>query len=97
MRDIVGITSKFREYMAPPRSSPKGNGRSSERKSSKYFEYFSNKRFFFSIGQGQLTSQCPWLEPAEFQTNLRLYEVLVTCKNEEDLIKNEGARVLTNL
>ena len=39
----------------------------------------------------------PWLDPAEFQTHSRLYSVLVTCKYEEDPIKNEGARVLTRL
>ena len=37
----------------------------------------------------------PWLDPAKFQTHYIV--VLVSCKNEEDPIKNEGAKVLTSL
>ena len=33
-------------------------------------------------------------DPAEFRTHLSLF---VACKNEEDPIKNEGARVVTTL
>ena len=34
---------------------------------------------------------------AEFWTHPRFLSVLVACKNEEDAIKNEGARVVTTL
>ena len=37
------------------------------------------------------------LDQAEFQTHSRLLVIIVTCKNEEDSIKNEGARVITTL
>ena len=43
----------------------------------------------FSDAQGQLTPK----SAAEFVRNIMV--VLVTCKYEEDPIKNEGARVLT--
>ena len=51
---------------------------------------------FFSDAQGHLTPK----SAAEFCPNsnsskLFFIVVLVTCKNEEDPIKNEGARVLT--
>ena len=44
-------------------------------------------------------SQCrsSWFDLAEFQYNPRFYVFPVTCKNEEDPIKNEGARVVTTL
>ena len=49
----------------------------------------------FSDAQGQLTPK----SAAEFCPKFELIQdfivVLVTCKNEEDPIKNEGARVLT--
>ena len=47
---------------------------------------------FFSDAQGQLT-----LKSAKFELTQAFIVVLVTCKNEEDPIKNEGARVLTSL
>ena len=37
----------------------------------------------------------PWSDLAEFQNRPRCYSCPGTCKNEEDLIKNEGARVVT--
>ena len=47
----------------------------------------------FSDAQGQLTPK----SAVEFHRNSKLIQafmvVLVTCKNEEDPIKNEGARV----
>ena len=46
---------------------------------------------FFSDAQGQLTPK----SAAEFYPSQAFIVVLVTCKNEEDPIKNEGARVLT--
>ena len=52
---------------------------------------------FFSYAQGQLTPQSVVL--GQILPNVKLVrdvmDVLVTCKYEEDLIKNEGARVLT--
>ena len=55
---------------------------------------------FFSYAQGQRTPQSsvlrsPWSDLAEFRTRPRFMDVLVICKYEEDLIKNEGARVDT--
>ena len=51
----------------------------------------------FSDSQGQLTPK----SAVEFCRKFKLIQafivVLVTCKNEEDPIKNEGGRVLTSL
>ena len=51
----------------------------------------------FSDAQGQLTPK----SAVEFCRKFKLIQafivVLVTCKNEEDPIKNEGGRVLTSL
>ena len=51
----------------------------------------------FSDAQGQLTPK----SAVEFCQKFKLIQafivVLVTCKNEEDPIKNEGGRVLTSL
>ena len=44
----------------------------------------------FPDAQGQLTLQ-------SFEIVRDVMDVLVTCKYEEDLIKNEGARVVTTL
>ena len=49
----------------------------------------------FSDAQGQLTLQCPiWLN---FELRPDFIVVLVTCKNEECSIKNEGARLFATL
>ena len=52
----------------------------------------------FSNAQGQLTPQSG-VESVEFRTCARYYGCpsIHTCKNEEDLIKNEDGRVLTRL
>ena len=52
----------------------------------------------FSNAQGQLTLQSV-VESCQiyFELACNIMVVLNTCKNEEDLIKNEGARVLTRL
>ena len=50
----------------------------------------------FSDAQGQLTQVSGGILP-KFELIQAFVVVLVTCKNEEDLIKNEGARVLTSL
>ena len=49
----------------------------------------------FSDAQGQLTLQSSMESPPKFELIQAFMVVLVTCKNEEDPIKNEGSRVLT--
>ena len=39
----------------------------------------------------------PWSDPAEFEPIRDIMGLLVACKNGEDPIKNEGARVVTTL
>ena len=48
----------------------------------------------FSDAQGQLTPKSA-AELPKFKLIQAFIVVLVTCKNERDPIKNEGARVLT--
>ena len=48
----------------------------------------------FSDTQGQLTPKSGGILP-KFKLIQDFIVVLITCKNEEDPIKNEGARVLT--
>ena len=51
-----------------------------------------------SIGIFRRSRLCsPWSNLAEFQLVRDVIDVLITCKYEEDPIKNEGARVLTTL
>ena len=47
----------------------------------------------FPYAQGQLTTVQGWAWP-KFQLIQAFMVVLITCKNEEDQIKNGGARVL---
>ena len=49
----------------------------------------------FSNAQGQLTRQSVVESGPKFELVQDFMVVLVTCKNEEDRIKIEGARVLT--
>ena len=49
----------------------------------------------FSDAQGQLIPQSLKESKLKFKLVRDIMVVLVTCKYEEDLIKNEGARVLT--
>ena len=78
-------------------SSPKGNDRSPDNKSSKYFEQFSSKRFI-NWARAANSAVHGWIRP-----NFKLFRdylvVLGTYKNEEDptYLQNEGARVLTSL
>ena len=65
-------------------------------KSSKYFEKFSSKRFFFNWLRASNSAVHSWIWP-NFKLIRDYIVVLVTCKNEEDPIKNEGTRVLTSL
>ena len=50
----------------------------------------------FSNAQGQLTPQSV-VESCRILTGRDIILVLHTCKNEEDVIKNEGTKVLTRL
>ena len=49
----------------------------------------------FSDAQGQLTPKSAAEILPKFELIQAFIVVLVTCKNEEDPIRNEGARVLT--
>ena len=49
----------------------------------------------FSDTQGQLTPKSVVKSGKKFKLIQAFMVTLVTCKNEEDQIKNEGARVLT--
>ena len=65
----------------------------------KALEWLQHLSFYKSIGifpnaQGQVS---PWSDPAEFRAHPRYKGLLVACKNEEDPIKYEGARVVTTL
>ena len=52
-------------------------------------------RLYINISDAQGRNlRCPWSNPANIQTQAFMV-VLVTCKNEGDPIKNEGAIVLT--
>ena len=48
----------------------------------------------FSDAQGQITGVCGGIWP-KFELIQAFMHVLVTCKNEDDRFKNEGARVFT--
>ena len=50
----------------------------------------------FPNAQGQVTPS-PWSDPADFEPIRDIMGFLVACKNIEDPIKNEGARVITTL
>ena len=76
-------------------SSPKGNNRSPESKSSKYFEY-SRIKDFFNLSRAAHSAVHGWIQP-NFKLIWDYIVVLLTCKNHEDPIRNEGARVLTSL
>ena len=52
-------------------------------------------RFFFSICSRAANSEASGVIVAKFELIQAFIVVLVTCKNEEDPIKTEGARVLT--
>ena len=51
----------------------------------------------FPDAQGQLTPQSLYLIWPNFELVRDVMDVLVTCKYEEYLIKNEGAREVTTL
>ena len=61
---------------------------------SQHFSHYKSMGIFQSLKGRQLIG--PRSDPAEFRTQ-RDMEFLAACKNEEDLIKNEGARVVTTL
>ena len=78
-------------------SSPKGNDRSPDNKSSKYFEQFSSKKFI-NWSRAANSAVHGWIQP-NFKFFRDYINVLGTCKNEEDPtnLQNEGPRVLTSL
>ena len=57
-----------------------------------FFPHFKSMKIF-PYAQGQLTPHS-LSDMAQFRTRSRCYGCPFTCKNEEDLIKNEGARVV---
>ena len=63
---------------------------------SQYFSYYRSMEIFFSHSRA-----ANFIDPRQILLNFKPIQafiaVLVTCKNEEDPIKNEGARVLTTL
>ena len=79
------------------KSSPKGNGRSPDNKSSKYFEQFSSKKFI-NWSRAASSAVHGWIRP-NFKLFRDYINVLGTCKNEEDStnLQNKGARVLRSL
>ena len=59
------------------------------------FLNISQVKYFLNWPRAANSAVHGWLRP-NFKL-IRDYKVLVTCKNEEDPIKYEGARVLTSL
>ena len=76
-------------------SSPKGNDHSPDSKSSKYLNS-SQVKDFLNWSRPAYSAVNGWIR-RNFKLIPDYIVVLVTCKNEEDPIKNEGARVLTSL
>ena len=64
-------------------------------KCSQQFSHCKSMGFFQTLSGSQIRSSRSDL--AEFRLIQDFMVVLVTCKNEEDPIKNEGARVLKTL
>ena len=60
---------------------------------SQYFSHYKSMGIF-PDAQGQLTKVPGWIL-LNFEPIQDIMVVLVTCKNKEDPIKNEGARVVT--
>ena len=51
----------------------------------------------FSDAQGQITLESVAVSGRNLKSLQAFMHVLTTCKNEDDRIKNEGARVFTRL
>ena len=49
----------------------------------------------FKDAQGQITLESVMVSGRKLNSSKLFLHVLVTCKNEDDLIENEGARVFT--
>ena len=62
---------------------------------SQHFSHYKLMGIFQTLKGRLLIS--PSSDPAEFRTHPNIMGLLVACKNEEDPIKNEGARVVTTL
>ena len=61
---------------------------------SQYFSHYKSMGIF-PDAQGQLTQKSPGRILQNFEPIQDVMIVLVICKNKEDPIKNEGARVVT--
>ena len=56
---------------------------------------FTTFYIYFSDTQGQITLELVAVSGRKFELIQAFMHVLVTCKNEDDRFKNEGARVFT--
>ena len=56
---------------------------------------FTTLYIIFSDAQGQITLELVAVSGRNFELIQAFMHVLVTCKNEDDRFKNEGARVFT--
>ena len=72
-------------YQNRKTSSPKGNDRSTDNKSSKLFEQFSSKRFI-NWSKAAKSAVHGWIPP-NFKLVRDYIVVLGTCKNEKDPLK----------
>ena len=60
---------------------------------SQHYSQYKSMGIFQTLKGNELRS--PWSGLTEFRTPPRSYGYSLSCKNEEGLIKNEGARVVT--
>ena len=95
MRNNEGRNIYF--YRINQTSSPKGNDRSPDNKSSTYFKQFSSTKFINWSWTSNSTVH-GWIRP-NFKLSRDYINVFGTSKIEEDLtnLQNEGVRVLTSL
>ena len=71
----------------------------SKLKALEWSQHFSHYKSIgiFPNAQGQVTHQVPGQIQLNFEPIQDIMGLLVACKNEEDPIKNEGARAVTTL
>ena len=60
---------------------------------SQHFSHYKSMGIFQTLKGSKLIS--PWSDLAKFQTHSDFMVAHVTCKNKEEQIKNEGARMVT--
>ena len=63
---------------------------------SQHFSHYKSMGIFPNA-QGQVTHKFPGWIPLNYKPLRDIMGLLVVCKNEEDPIKNEGARMVTTL